>query len=80
MTTSTQRLASRKLLLALCSIAAVALNRKWGMGLTPEEIQAITDIALTAIGSQAGIDLAERALPLLSRPRNDRPMEAGHDR
>uniref|UniRef100_I2PXJ2 Uncharacterized protein n=1 Tax=Desulfovibrio sp. U5L TaxID=596152 RepID=I2PXJ2_9BACT len=63
------RLASRKLLVAVISIIAVALNRKWGMGLTPDEIQAVTDIALAAIGSQAGIDLAERALPLLSRPR-----------
>ena len=73
-------MASRKLWAAILAIAAVALSRKWSMGLTPDEIQAITDIALTAIGSQAGIDLAERALPLLSRPRNDRPMEAGHDR
>jgi len=67
--TAAGRLASRKLLVAALSIGAVAINRKWGMGLTPDEIQAITDIALAAIGSQAGIDLAERALPLLSRPR-----------
>ena len=71
------RLASRKLLAAVLSIAAVALNRKWGIGLTPDEIQSITDIALAAIGSQAGIDLAERAAPLLRRPRTDTPKEAG---
>ena len=61
------RLASRKLLAALFAIAAVAANRKWGLGLTPDEIQSITDIALAAIGSQAGIDLAERALPYLQQ-------------
>ena len=65
------RLASRKLLAALFAIAAVAANRKWGLGLTPDEIQSITDIALAAIGSQAGIDLAERALPLLGRPAGE---------
>ncbi|EFL51741.1 conserved hypothetical protein [Solidesulfovibrio fructosivorans JJ]] len=64
---SMQRLASRKLLAAVFAIAAVAANRKWGLGLTPDEIQSITDIALAAIGSQAGIDLAERALPLFTR-------------
>jgi hypothetical protein len=66
-----ERLASRKLVAACVSIAAVALNRKWGMGLTPDDIQGITDIALAVIGSQAGIDLAERALPLLVRPRTE---------
>ena len=65
-----QSLASRKLVAALCAIAAVALNRKLGMGLTPDEIQAVTDIALAAIGSQAGIDLAQSALPLLTKARN----------
>jgi hypothetical protein len=67
--TISQRLASRKLVVAALSITAVTLNRKWGIGLTPEEIQAITDITLAAIGSQAGIDLAERTLPLLIRSR-----------
>lgn len=62
-------IASRKLWVAVLSIAVVALSRKWSMGLTPDEIQAITDIALTAIGSQAGIDLAEKALPLLAKPQ-----------
>jgi hypothetical protein len=61
------RLVSRKLLVAVLAIAAVVLNRKWGVGLTREEIQAVVDVALAAIGSQAGLDLAERALPLLSR-------------
>jgi len=65
-----QPLVSRKLVAALCAIAAVALNRKWGMGLTPDEIQAITEIALTVIGSQAGIDLAQNTLPLLVRNRS----------
>lgn len=61
--------ASRKLWAAALAIAAVALSRKYSLGLTPDEIQAITDIALTAIGSQAGIDLAEKALPLLAKPQ-----------
>lgn len=65
-------LASRKLWTAVLAIVAVALSRKYGMGLTPDEIQAITDIALTAIGSQAGIDLAETALPLLAKPQSAR--------
>ena len=65
--------ASRKLWAAALAIAAVALGRKYSLGLTPDEIQAITDIALTAIGSQAGIDLAEKALPLLAKPQT--PIE-----
>lgn len=77
-----ERLASRKLLAAVAAIAAVAANRKWGLGLMPDEIQSITDIALAAIGSQAGIDLAERALPLLARPApaagESKPAEDGH--
>ena len=60
---------SRKLWTAALAIAAVALGRKYSLGLTPDEIQAITDIALTAIGSQAGIDLAEKALPHLAKPQ-----------
>ena len=72
-------LASRKLWAAILAIAAVALSRKWSMGLTPDEIQAITDIALTAIGSQAGIDLADKALPLLARPRQTPPRSHAHD-
>ena len=67
-------MASRKLWAAVLAIAAVTLSRKWSMGLTPDEIQAITDIALTAIGSQAGIDLAEKALPLLTKSQT--PPEA----
>ena len=67
-------MASRKLWAAVLAIAAVALSRKWSMGLTPDEIQAITDIALTAIGSQAGIDLAEKALPLITKAQT--PPEA----
>ncbi|MHC1712782.1 MAG: hypothetical protein AB9872_11605 [Solidesulfovibrio sp.] len=75
--TISQRLASRKLVVAALSIAAVTLNRKWGIGLTPEEIQAITDITLAAIGSQAGIDLAERTLPLLIRSRAETARRNG---
>jgi len=71
------RLASRKLVMACLAIAAVALNRKWGMGLTPDEIQAVVDIALAAIGSQAGLDLADRALPMLARPGATVGKEAG---
>ena len=61
-------MASRKLWAAALAIVTVALSRKCSMALTPDEIQAITDIALTLIGSQAGIDLAEKALPLLAKP------------
>ena len=64
--------ASRKLWAAALAIAAVALSRKYSMGLTPDEIQSITDIALAAIGSQAGIDLAETALPHIVKPQPDR--------
>ena len=63
---------SRKLLAALCSVAVIAVNRKWGLGLGDEDVRAIADIALTAIGSQAGIDLAERLLP----GRNRAPADA----
>ena len=65
-------MASRKLWVAALAIAAVALSRKYSMGLTPDEIQSITDIALAAIGSQAGIDLAETALPHIVKPQPDR--------
>jgi hypothetical protein len=75
--TVTQRLASRKLVIALVSIATVTLNRKWGIGLAPEEIQAIIDITLAAIGSQAGIDLVERTLPLLVRSRTETARRNG---
>ena len=67
------RLASRKLLVAGLAIAAVTLNHKWGMGLSPDEIQAVVDITLTAIGSQAGIDLAERALPFFTPAPGAKP-------
>ena len=71
-------LASRKLVTAALAIVAVAANRAWSLGLGPDEIKAITDIALTAIGSQAGIDLAERALPLLARPRTTATEAPNH--
>ena len=58
-------LASRKLVVALVAILAVALNSRLGMLLTDEEIRAIADIAMTAIGSQAGIDLAGKLVPML---------------
>ncbi|WP_428563426.1 MAG: hypothetical protein ACP59X_00170 [Solidesulfovibrio sp. DCME] len=58
---------SRKLLAAACSIAVIAVNRKWTLGLSDEDIRSVTDIALATIGSQAGIDLAERVLPLVGR-------------
>ncbi|MEA4857466.1 MAG: hypothetical protein AAGU21_13395 [Solidesulfovibrio sp.] len=69
---------SRKLLAAACSIAVIAVNRKWSLGLSDEEIRSVTDIALAAIGSQAGIDLAERVLPLLSRKPAATPGGAAH--
>ena len=65
-------LASRKLWAATLAIIAVALSRKYSMWLTPDEIQSITDIALAAIGSQAGIDLAETALPHIIKPKPTR--------
>ena len=70
--TGVSPMASRKLWAAALAIAAVALSRKYSMGLTPDEIQSITDIALAAIGSQAGIDLAATALPHLVKPQPDR--------
>ena len=71
------RLASRKLLVAALAMAAVAVNRKFALGLTPDDIQGIVEVALTAIGSQAGIDLAERALPLFCGPEKTAGKEAG---
>ena len=71
------RLASRKLVVAGLAIAAVTLNHKWGMGLTQDEIQAVVEIALAAIGSQAGIDLAERAMPVLGRLGSTPGKETG---
>lgn len=71
-------LASRKLVTAALAIIAVAANRAFALGLGPDEIRAITDIALAAIGSQAGIDLAERALPLLARPRTTATEAPNH--
>ena len=70
--TAADKFLSRKLLAALCSVAVIAVNRKWGLGLGDEDVRAISDIALTAIGSQAGIDLAERLLP----GRNRTPADA----
>ncbi|WP_300158274.1 hypothetical protein [Solidesulfovibrio sp.] len=64
------KLLSRKLLAAACSMAVIAANRKWSLGLGDEDVRAISDIALATIGSQAGIDLAERLLPALGRNRD----------
>ena len=69
--TTADKFLSRKLLAALCSVAVIAVNRKWGLGLGDEDVRAIADIALTAIGSQAGIDLAERLLPGRNRTPAD---------
>jgi hypothetical protein len=69
--TAANKLLSRKLLAALCSVAVIAVNRKWGLGLGDEDVRSIADIALTAIGSQAGIDLAERLLPGRNRAPAD---------
>lgn len=69
---------SRKLLAALCCVAVIAANRKWSLGLSDEEVRSITDIALAAIGSQAGIDLAERLLPLASRTAAPAPQGDVH--
>ena len=71
-------LASRKLVTAVLAIMALAANRAWSLGLGADEIRAITDIALTAIGSQAGIHLAERALPLLVRSATTRTEAGSH--
>ena len=55
-------LSSRKLVASLIAILAIALNGKFGLGLTDQEIQSITNIAMAAICSQAGIDLAEKSI------------------
>lgn len=49
-------LASRKLLMGLASVALVALNKRMGLDLSPEDMNTIIILAVTVIGSQAGID------------------------
>lgn len=49
-------LASRKLLMGLASVALVALNKRMGLDLSPEDMNTIITRAVTVIGSQAGID------------------------
>lgn len=49
-------LASRKLLMGLASVALVALNKRMGLDLSPEDMNTIITLAVTVIGSQAGID------------------------
>lgn len=49
-------LASRKLLMGLASVALVALNKRMGLDLSPEDMNTIITLEVTVIGSQAGID------------------------
>ncbi len=67
------RFASRKLLTAACAILIVAANHAWTLGLTTEDVRSITDIALAAIGSQAGIDLIERIAPMVATKTRSTP-------
>jgi hypothetical protein len=62
--TAAEKLTSRKLLVALAAIAAIAVCPRLGWTLSDVDVKAITDIAMTAIGGQACIDLAGRALPV----------------
>ena len=50
-------LASRKLVMGLVSVLALALNKKFALGLDDAAIAAIVTIATTGIGSQALVDL-----------------------
>jgi hypothetical protein len=50
-------LASRKLVMGVVSVLAVALNKKFSLGLDDAAIAAIVTIATTGIGSQAAVDL-----------------------
>jgi hypothetical protein len=59
-------LASRKLVAGILAILAIALNARMGLGLTDAEVTSIRDIALAVIGSQAGVDLAGKAVPVVA--------------
>lgn len=50
-------LASRKLVMGVVSVLALALNKKFALGLDDAAIAAIVTIATTGIGSQAAVDL-----------------------
>ncbi len=57
-----EKLTSRKLLVALAAILAIAVCPRLGWTLSDVDVKAITDIAMSAIGGQALIDLAGPAL------------------
>jgi len=59
------RLASRKLVAAIASIAVIALNRKFSIGLTDDDIKSVVDIAAMAIGGQGLLDLISQIRPIL---------------
>lgn len=59
------RLASRKLVAALASIALIAVNARYKIGLTDEEIRSITDITLAALGLQGGVDVIQALIPAI---------------
>ena len=50
-------LVSRKLVMGVVSVLALALNKKFSLGLDDAAIAAIVTIATTGIGSQAAVDL-----------------------
>ena len=59
------RLASRKLVTALASIALIAVNARYKIGLTDEEIKSITEITLAALGLQGGVDVIQALTPAI---------------
>lgn len=65
METGAKRLFSRKLFVAVASIATIGLNQRLQLGITPEGVSAIVTIAVTALTGQAGIDLAQDLRPVL---------------
>lgn len=60
--TAAEKLTSRKLLVALAAILAIAVCPRLGWALSDVDVKAIENIAMSAIGGQALIDLLGPAL------------------
>lgn len=72
--TAAEKLTSRKLLVALAAILAIAVCPRLGWALSDVDVKAIENIAMSAIGGQALIDLLG---PALSSWLSGRGLPAG---
>lgn len=62
------RLASKKLVALLVAVAAVALNKRLGLGLTEQDISELISLASIAIGVQGAIDIAPTIVRKKDKP------------